>query len=206
MTILCLPKWSLISSLMTSSTKWDFSPLQPFPRDMPTISLTPLGTKKKPDNNSWQIETLYFFLPSEKRLYLEKKNYEYDTKWIVFFARRDSRKKKEKKLEGIQRNCFFYFLQMPFSLLFIWACRSIEVGEEAWETIVIQLLNLKFNLWTPRQCSDSLSLPFFCKTKPLKQNMGEITVGWNLLNCFSELHRRHFYVAKIILLLLALMC
>lgn len=35
----------------------------------------------------------------------------------------------DKKLEGIHKNCFFfYFLQMCFSLLFIWARHSMEEG------------------------------------------------------------------------------
>lgn len=62
----------------------------------------------------------YFLLPSEKWLYLGKKNYEYDTEWIVFVPGGTA----DKKLEGIHKNCFlfssnvfftFVHLGMPFS-------------------------------------------------------------------------------------------
>lgn len=156
---------------MTSSTKWDFSPLQPFPWDMPTISLTPPGTKKRQQFlTNWNI--IFFSLPSEKWLYLGKK--------IMNMTRSESclcQEGQQIKYWWEYTEIVFYFLQMCFSLLFIWACHSME-EEEGGGTIVIQLLNLKFNLWTPLQRSDSrelfFSFFFFLQNKAIKTKH-----GWN---------------------------
>ena len=111
MSILRLPKRSLISALMTSSTKWDFSPLQPFPRDMPTISLTPPGKgEKKKTTTILDKLKHYFFSPRREMAVLRKKNYEYDTKWIVFAPGGTA----DKKLEGIRKKLFFIFFKCVF--------------------------------------------------------------------------------------------
>lgn len=52
----------------------------------------------------------------------------------------------DKKLEGIFRNCFFFSFSSS-NMFFAFVHLGMEEGEEeALETIVIQLLNLKFNL------------------------------------------------------------
>lgn len=150
---------------MTSSIKWDFSPLQPFPRDMPAISHTPLH------NNSWQIATFIFFLSSEKWLYLgKKKNYEYDTKWIVFVPGGTA----DKKLVGIHRNCFFISPNVFFT--FVHPSMPFTGAGDGGEAIVIQLLNFKFNLWTLQHPYSRELRSKKKKNKTLKQNRGEITV------------------------------
>lgn len=50
---------------------------------------------------------------------------------------------------------------------------ATQLWGEAWETIVIQLLNLKFNLWTPLQRSVSREL-LFRQNKAIKTEH-----GWN---------------------------
>lgn len=89
MSILLLPKQSLKSALMTSSTKWDFSPLQTFPRDMPTFPSHHQAQKTTTILDKLK-RSFFSSLPSEKWLYLGKKLWIWHEVNRVC-ARRDSR-------------------------------------------------------------------------------------------------------------------
>lgn len=95
---------------------------------------------------------------------------------------------KKKKLGGDLKKMFWlswnvlFFFRLPFKY---WG--------EAWETIVIQRLNLKFNLWTPLQRSVSREL-LFRQNKAIKTEH-----GWNYCGVKPAkllFWAQHFYVPK----------
>lgn len=152
------------------------------------FSLTPAG-KIQQFLTNWKI--IYFFLPSEKWLYLrrKKKHMNMTRGWIVLAPEGTA----DKKQEGIHRNSFVFLFFSNVFLAFVhlgWLFNGGGGGGTGDNSNSTAKFKIEFMNYP------ALWLFFFGKTKPLKQNMGEITVGWNLLNCFSELNRQHFYVAK----------